>query len=118
MRLAVKTIFVGHLPCHDFGWLFAMWMFLTTGAASSSREARACMPVRLHQSAAACIRRQACAVSAAGGAAMSAALKIHRITHLLYRAGLQQTARAISRVSQVVFGAVLPPEAIIGDGTE
>jgi serine O-acetyltransferase len=49
---------------------------------------------------------------------MSAALKIHRITHLLYRAGLQQTARAISRVSQVVFGAVLPPEAIIGDGTE
>ncbi|HUJ27128.1 MAG TPA: serine acetyltransferase [Myxococcales bacterium] len=49
---------------------------------------------------------------------MSAALKLHRIAHVLHRAGLQQTARAMSRISQAVFGAVLPPEAIIGGGTE
>jgi len=49
---------------------------------------------------------------------MSSALKVHRVSHILFRAGFQKTARAISRVSQAVFGAVLPPEAIIGDGTE
>ena len=49
---------------------------------------------------------------------MSAALKVHRVSHLLFRAGLQRTARVLSRVSQAVFGAVLPPEAVIGEGSE
>lgn len=49
---------------------------------------------------------------------MGAALSIHQVAHRLHRAGLQTTARALSRLAQVVFGAVLPPEAIIGSGTE
>jgi serine O-acetyltransferase len=49
---------------------------------------------------------------------MSAALDVHRVSHLLFRAGLRRTARVLSRISQAVFSAVLPPEAIIGEGTE
>ena len=49
---------------------------------------------------------------------MSSALRVHQVAHALHRAGFAQAAQMLSRLARVVFGAVLPPEARIGEGTE
>ena len=49
---------------------------------------------------------------------MSTALKMQKVAHVLHKFGLKRTANAISLASRIVFGAHLPPEAQIGEGTE